>query len=116
VSNTDDRETTVRIRRAPKFLVFIVLGAVLGVLVALLSTAYFPVDPSVGFGATFGYFALYGIVIGALVGAVIAILLDRLLSRRAKTVTASVDRLQIADDDADDEPTDAPAGNDPAAR
>jgi gas vesicle protein len=102
VSNTDDGATTVRIRRAPKFLVFIVLGAVIGVIVALVSTVYFPVDPTVGFGATFGYFALYGIVIGALVGAVIAIVLDKLLSRRAKTITASVDRLQIAHDQADD--------------
>jgi gas vesicle protein len=103
VSNTDDGATTVRIRRAPKFLVFIVLGAVIGVIVALVTTAYFPVDPTVGFGATFGYFALYGIVIGALLGAVIAVVLDKLLSRRAKTITASVDRLQIADDEQADD-------------
>jgi hypothetical protein len=107
VSNTDDRATTVRIRRAPKFLVFIGLGGILGVLVALVSTVYFPVDPTVGFGATFGYFALYGIVIGVFVGAIVAILLDRLLSRRAKTITASVDRLQIADD----EPADGATGD-----
>jgi Mg/Co/Ni transporter MgtE len=108
VSNTEDSATTVRIRRAPKFLVFIILGAVLGVIVALVSTVYFPVDPSVGFGATFGYFALYGIVIGVLVGALIAILLDRLSSRRAKTITASVARLQIADEDPTG-PTDVPS-------
>jgi hypothetical protein len=102
VSNSDDRATEVRIRRAPKFSVFLILGAVLGVIAALVLTVTFPIDPNVGFGPTFGYFAIFGVTAGVFVGAVIAIILDRLLARRAKTVSASVDYLQPAPDEPDE--------------
>ena len=74
--------TQVRIRRAPKIAVFIILGAGLGAVIAFVLTALFPVDPDVGFGP------LFGIPAGAVVGAVIAIVLDRVSTRRAKTITA----------------------------
>jgi hypothetical protein len=99
VSNTDDSGTTVRIRRAPKFGVFLALGGVVGVIVALILTASFPIDQNVGFGPTFGYFAIYGVVLGVLVGAVLAVILDRVASHRSKLVTASVDRLTLPDED-----------------
>jgi hypothetical protein len=106
----------VRIRRAPKFGVFLGLGGVLGILVALILTVSFPVDDSVGFGPTFGYFAVYGIVLGVLVGAVFAIVLDRISSRMARTVTVSVDRLEVPDEYADyDEAGGAAAGTTTAA-
>jgi hypothetical protein len=97
VSNSDDSATRVRIRRAPKFSVFLVLGALAGIFVALILTASFPIDPKVGFGPIFGYFAIYGFVGGILVGAVVALILDRVLSRRSKTVAVTVDRLQVPD-------------------
>ena len=97
MSNSPDRETRVRIRRAPKFSVFLVLGAVLGVFVALILTASFPIDPKVGFGPIFGYFAIYGFVGGILVGSVVALVFDRILSRRAGTVAVTVDHLQVPD-------------------
>jgi hypothetical protein len=105
VSEPDDRPTTVRIRRAPKISVFLILGGVIGVVVSLILTASFPIDETVGFGATFGYFAIYGVVLGVLVGAVIAVILDRVSSRRAKDVTASVDRLEVPELDETDEPS-----------
>lgn len=80
--------TQVRIRRAPKIPVFIILGAGLGAVVTFVLTALFPVDPDVGFGPLFGYFALYGIPAGAVLGSVIAIVLDRASIRRAKTIAA----------------------------
>ena len=98
VSNTDDRTTQVRIRRAPKFGVFVVLGALIGLIVSLILTAEFPIDPSVGFAATFGYFAIYGLVAGVLLGSVVALIFDRVLARGAKTVGVTVDVLQPADD------------------
>ena len=97
MSNSDDSATRVRIRRAPKFSVFLVLGALAGIFVALILTASFPIDPKVGFGPIFGYFAIYGFVGGILVGAVVALILDRVLSRRSKTVAVTVDRLQVPD-------------------
>jgi hypothetical protein len=94
VSNADDRETTVRIRRAPKFSVFLVLGAVIGLLVSLILTASFPIDETVGFGPTFGYFAIYGLVGGILLGSIVALIFDRVSSRRAKSVSVTVDYLE----------------------
>ncbi len=88
----EQRETTavtrVSIRRAPKYPVFIILGAGLGAVVAFILTALFPIDAAVGFGALFGYLALYGIPIGAVVGAVVAIVIDRVSSGRATIVDA----------------------------
>ncbi|MCU1557379.1 MAG: hypothetical protein JWN09_1374 [Microbacteriaceae bacterium] len=78
----------VSIRRAPKYPVFIILGAGLGAVIVFILTALFPIDPAVGFGALFGYFALYGVPAGAVVGAVVAIVLDRVSSRRATTLDA----------------------------
>ena len=41
----------VRIRRAPKLGVFLVIGAFVGFLVTLILTSLYPADPSVGFVA-----------------------------------------------------------------
>lgn len=96
VSDPRDRQAQVRIRRAPKFSVFIVLGAVVGALVTLILTSLFPVDPSVGFGALFGYFAFYGVTAGVLVGAITALVFDRVLARRATTVVAAIESVDDA--------------------
>ena len=99
MSNTDDRETPVRIRRAPRFGAFVVLGAVIGLIVSLILTASFPIDDSVGFAATFGYFAIYGLVAGVLLGSIVALIFDRVYAGRAKTLNVRIDVLQPAPDD-----------------
>jgi hypothetical protein len=103
VSNTDDRETPVRIRRAPKFGVFVVLGAIVGIIVSFVLTAGFPIDPTVGFAATFGYFAIYGLVGGVLLGCIVALIFDRILARRSRTVRVTVDLLKPAPDEPADQ-------------
>ncbi len=103
MTNPEDRTTRVRIRRAPKFSVFLVLGALAGIFVALVLTASYPIDPKVGFGPVFGYFAIYGFVGGLLVGAIVALIFDRVLSRRGKTVAVTVDRLQVPDQESRDD-------------
>jgi hypothetical protein len=108
VSNSDDREQKVRIRRAPKFSVFVVLGALVGVFVSLVLTSSFPIDKSVGFIPTFGYFAIYGFVGGILLGCIVALVFDRALRRGARTVPATVDHLLVPDQEPAAEPTDAP--------
>lgn len=75
-----------RIRRAPRYPMFLILGGGLGALVTFVLTALFPADPAVGFGALFGYFAIYGVSAGVLVGALVAIVLDRVSTRRSKSV------------------------------
>jgi membrane associated rhomboid family serine protease len=97
VTKSEDREQRVRIRRAPKFSVFLVIGALIGIFVSLVLTAAFPIDPTVGFGPTFGYFAIYGFVGGLLIGSIVALIFDRALRRRARTVSATVDHLEVPD-------------------
>ena len=81
-------EADVTVRRAPKYPVFLILGAVLGLLATLILTSLYPADPEVGFGALFGYFSLYGVPAGALIGALLAILLDVISVRRARSARA----------------------------
>lgn len=86
----------VSLRRAPRVSVFLVLGAALGLLTALILTSVFPVDENVGFGATFGFLALYLIPIGILVAGFIALVFDWRSRRRARPMTAS--RIHVSDE------------------
>ena len=81
-------DSRVSVRRAPRYPRFIIPGAGLGAVVAFVLTAIFPIDPAVGFGATFGFFALLGIAGGATLGGAVAIALDVLASRRATQLDA----------------------------
>jgi len=83
-------EQKVTIRRAPKVPVFLILGGALGAIVTLVLTMSQPVDPSVGYAASYGYFLLYGLPAGVLLGAIVALVLDFVSRRRARTVTAEV--------------------------
>jgi hypothetical protein len=103
VSNTDDKPSDVRIRRAPKFPTFLILGGGVGAIVSFVLTALFPVDPSVGFGALFGYFALYGVTGGVLIGALIAIILDRRSLKNVATASVVVETTVRPDEPFGDE-------------
>ncbi|HEY4152679.1 MAG TPA: hypothetical protein VGM38_05105 [Pseudolysinimonas sp.] len=90
-----DTLTEVRVRRAPRLPVFLVLGAVLGAIATLIVTATVGhVDPKVGFGASFGYFCLYGVPAGVVVGAIVGLLLDRRSQNRARVVTAEREQIE----------------------
>ena len=82
----NEQTQQVSVRRAPKIGAFLAVGAALGFIVTLVLTSAFPVDPQVGFGATFGYLLLYGIPAGIVLGGVVALALDRRSRRRARTV------------------------------
>jgi len=101
VSNQTTDEVTVR--RAPKIPAFIFAGAALGAIATLVVTSLYPVDPAVGFGALFAYFALYGITGGVVLGAVVGIVIDRVSSRRAKSVNVETETVgpEVASSDAD---------------
>jgi hypothetical protein len=79
--------TQAHIRRAPRVAVFLVLGAVLGAIVAFVLTAVGHVSPRVGFGATWGYLCLLCVPAGLVVGAIVALVLDRVSRRRSRLVT-----------------------------
>ncbi|MFJ3036202.1 hypothetical protein ACIPC2_17480 [Curtobacterium pusillum] len=84
----------VTIRRAPKFGVFIVGGALLGFVATLIVVSLtMNIDrgdqqETASFGSLVGYFSLWGVTIGAFVGAVVAVVLDRVFARRAARLTA----------------------------
>ena len=95
----DDRIETVRVRRAPKYGVFLVLGAALGVFVAMILTfSFHGTDDASASGVVydqmqvFGFLALVGIAVGLLVGGAVALLFDRALSRRTRSVSVDHER------------------------
>jgi hypothetical protein len=99
-------ETEVTVRRIPRYSRFLIIGAGVGAIATFILTASFPSDPSIGFGALFGYFLLFGMPAGALIGAIMAILLDTVLTRRARNGMAErtmVDPLPYDDEPADSE-------------
>jgi len=84
----------VTIRRAPRYGRFIVLGAAVGAVVALILTFAFsgqPADDQLGLGfdkgQVFGFLLLLCGTIGAALGAVVALLFDRSSARRARSMT-----------------------------
>ena len=89
-------------RRAPKFGVFLTVGAALGVLVALILTfagggeATSPLtEVTYSSAQVFGFLALIGVAVGLAVGGFAALLFDRVSRRRARNV--SVDHETVAD-------------------
>lgn len=95
---TTDAIAEVRLRRAPRLWVFLLLGAVVGALVTLAVTGIGTVDEKVGFAASYGYFCLVGVPAGIALGALVGLLLDRRSSRRARTVTAELERVESPDE------------------
>lgn len=86
-------DDVVTVRRAPRFGGFIILGVVVGVVVALILTFAFsgqPVDPGLvgGFdkGQVFGFLLLVCGTLGAALGAVTALLIDRASAKRARKI------------------------------
>ena len=75
----------VRIRRAPRYARFIILGGALGAIVTIALTLAFEPDPQVGYPALLGYFLLFGIPAGVLLGSLVALVLDAASRRRART-------------------------------
>lgn len=96
-----DKQTEVRVRRAPKFGAFMVVGGGVGLIATLTATSLFPVDPGVGFGALAAYFSLFGITAGVTLGALIALLLDRRSSKRSRIVSAERETVEAVEGGAD---------------
>lgn len=98
----EDRIETVRVRRSPKYSVFFIAGAGLGVVVALILTFAFhgseePTASGVVYSQAqvFGFLALICITIGVALGGVVALLFDRALARRAHDVTVDHESVHV---------------------
>ena len=82
------QERVLSVRRAPSIPAFIILGLVLGLIVAALSTLFGPVDQAYTPGAIFGLMAVIFGTAGATLGALLALYLDRRSRRRAYRLRA----------------------------
>ncbi|WP_148040102.1 MFS transporter [Cryobacterium tepidiphilum] len=81
-------QTQVVVRRSPRYNHFMILGAIVGALVALILTFAFPANPTYDRGQVFGYLLLVGVAIGVGLGALVALILDRIVGRKGTSVIA----------------------------
>ncbi|WP_261792338.1 hypothetical protein [Arthrobacter sp. PM3] len=94
------REITVR--RAPKYVPFLILGGLVGIGVAAVLAYAFPGDASYDTSSVFGFFMVLCAAGGAILGAVVALVLDRLSVRRAqRAVVESVPESADGEPDGD---------------
>ncbi len=108
----EPRTEQVRVRRSPKILNFLLTGAVLGAIVALILTFAFPANAEYPVSQVFGFLLVLGIVIGAAVGGIFALIFERTSQRRAREIGAV--REVTAAPPAEAEP-EAPTGPDSAS-
>lgn len=78
---------TATVRRAPRYSRFIMLGGLVGVVVALILTVAFPENDEFDQGQIFGFLLLACATVGVALGAVVALVIDRATARRAASVT-----------------------------
>jgi hypothetical protein len=74
----------ITVRRAPRFVPFLALGGVVGIIAAAFVAYGLPGDPSFDRGAVFGFFLVACAAGGVLLGAVAALVLDRVSVRRSQ--------------------------------
>lgn len=72
-----DGVESVVLRRSPRYLRFVLVGVLVGVLIALAATFAFPANEEYTRLQTFGFLALVAAPVLALAGAVVALILDR---------------------------------------
>lgn len=100
-----DEIVTLRVRRAPKYGVFLLLGAALGVLAAMVLTLAFngTAEPSPNSGVeysnmqVFGFVTLICVPIGIALGGAVALILDRVVGRRSRDVRVDHESVRLPD-------------------
>lgn len=101
--HSQDRIETVRVRRAPKISVFLILGAVVGVLVALILTFAFngtaEASPNTGVeysqGQVFGFLLLICVPVGVALAGVVALILDRRSRRHTHEISVDHESVHV---------------------
>ena len=88
MSKTTLKTEQVRIRRSPKYLQFLITGAVIGVIAALILGFAIPADQRTA-EPVVTYLVAYLGAAGAVLGIVAGLVLDRIGVARAKTVEAT---------------------------
>jgi hypothetical protein len=96
----------VTVRRAPRYVPFLILGGLVGVAVAAVIAFTVPGSESYDPGSVFGFFMILFAAGGALLGAAAALVLDRLSVRRAEHAVVEA----LPDAETDTGPAEGPAG------
>lgn len=89
-------------RRAPKYVPFLILGGLVGVVVAAVLAYGVPGDASFDRSSVFGFFMILCSAGGVLLGAVVALVLDRLSVRRAERAVVEPVPDSVPEADGDD--------------
>ncbi len=99
-----DGVVTATLRRSPKYTVFLLVGAAVGVLIALILTyAFHGTDQPSAAGYTysqgqvFGFLILLCVPVGLVIFGGLALLLDRAGRRRARELTVARERFRDVD-------------------
>ena len=94
MSETSSTESaTVTVQRSPRYLRFFFAGVAIGLIVALILTVSFPVDPQFSQTQVFGFLFIFTGTGGAVLGLVFALIVDRVYSRHVITTTAERTRV-----------------------
>jgi len=94
------REVTVR--RAPKYVPFLVVGALAGAVAAAVVAYAVPGDASFDPGAVFGFFLIMFAAGGAILGGALALVLDRRSVKRQERAMVEA----VPDSESDTDPRD----------
>ncbi|WP_207767417.1 hypothetical protein [Arthrobacter glacialis] len=89
----EPRKLTVR--RAPKYVPFMIAGALAGIVTAAIFASVTPPNEQFETSSIFGFFAVLMVLPGAGLGAIVALVLDRASTRRSKTLLVT----SLPDDD-----------------
>ena len=74
------------VRRSPRYVRFIVVGAVVAILATLVLTFVFPEQPNYSRAQVFGFVGIILVTVFVGLAAAIAVVVDRVSSRRARTI------------------------------
>lgn len=105
VPSVRDELVTVRVRRSPRYGVFLLLGAALGVVAAMVLTLAFQgtteASPNSGIQYSnmqvFGFVTLICAPIGVAIGGAVALILDRAVGRRTRPARVDHESVHLPD-------------------
>jgi hypothetical protein len=85
---SDPVRREVRVRRSPRVGVFLTVGVLAGVVVAVLITLLTPADGQYPTSQVLGFLVLLCAPIGAALGGLVAVVLDTIATRRTRVLEA----------------------------
>jgi len=98
-------ETTALVHRSPRYFHFMLVGAIIGAVVAFVLTVAFPDNPDFGKTQVFGFLLLAGVAFGVALGSLVALILERVGRSRTVVVDKIVEKASPADPAPDADPS-----------